>query len=942
MTPTQQHATLAAANCEVAFDNLTRQLYATDASHYQIEPMAVAFPRDAKQASAIIQAAAQAGVSVIPRGAGTGLVGGAIGEGVVVDFSRYNRLITEFDAEKRTVRVGAGVVLDQLNAFLKPEGFAFGPDVATSSRATIGGMIGNNSSGARCAIYGTTVDHILELEVVMADGRILQIGPERNTLPIQRELLENMAMLNSLQIHERFGEGLLKRWPGYGLDRMTRDPNNLINVLAGSEGTLAAIISASVKIVPTPDELGLGLIFFDSAAEAMQATVELAHLKPAAIEFLDRMLLDQTRGQREFQAARDLLELDTLPAEGVLAVEFYGNVEERLAAMSKLPLGRRKRVMQTLAEINLVWTLRKQGLSLLTSCKGAAKPVTCIEDAAVRPKDLPAYYNELSELINEMGLEASFYGHAASGLLHVRPVLDLHSAEDLKKFRTITEEVAALVRQFKGSFAAEHGVGMGRTEFLKEQVGEEMYLLMRQIKKSFDPHNIFNPGKLIDDGRYRLDKHLRPAVGVEKKLPFEPVLAFAARDGSFAANLEQCNGCGGCRKETPTMCPTFVATGEEIMSTRGRANIIRAALDRRGLKDNDALHSEELAAALSNCLSCKACTHECPSNVNLALLKAELQWARIKRDGLSLRERMFSQVDLLGRLGCLLPKLTNDILNSTRMRKLLERFTGISEERLLPRYAKQRFDRWFGKRDKVECKLRGRVILWDDTFVRYHDPHIGIAAVAVLEAAGYDVMLATGRKCCGRPAFSQGNLGEARKLGAHNLALLAETGDDIPIIFLEPSCFSMFIEDYREMHLPDADRIAARCFLLEQFLDQLLSREPQALVFNPRPTTVAIHVHCHAKALTNPAYMHRMAARLPGRKVHYLDSGCCGMAGGFGMMESKYELSLAIAKPLVEKIRELPYGSLVVASGASCRHQIDHLAPVRARHMAEVLADALE
>lgn len=942
MTPTQQHATLAASNCEVAFDNLTRQLYATDASHYQIEPMAVAFPRDAKQASAVIQAAAQAGVSVIPRGAGTGLVGGAIGEGVVVDFSRYNRLITEFDAEKRTVRVGAGVVLDQLNSFLKPEGFAFGPDVATSSRATLGGMIGNNSSGARTALYGTTVDHILELEVVMADGRILQIGPERNTLPIQRELLENMAMLNSLQIHERFGEGLLKRWPGYGLDRMARDPNNLINVLAGSEGTLAAIISASVKIVPTPDELGLGLIFFDSAAEAMQATVELAHLKPAAIEFLDRMLLDQTRGQREFQAARDLLELDTKPAEGVLAVEFYGQVEERLAAMVKLPLGRRKRVMQTLAEINLVWTLRKQGLSLLTSCKGAAKPVTCIEDAAVRPKDLPAYYNELSELINEMGLQASFYGHAASGLLHVRPVLDLHSPDDLKKFRTITEEVAALVKQFKGSFAAEHGVGMGRTEFLKEQVGDEMYLLMRQIKKSFDPHNVFNPGKLIDDGRYRLDKHLRPAVGVEKKLPFEPVLAFAARDGSFAANLEQCNGCGGCRKETPTMCPTFVATGEEIMSTRGRANIIRAALDRRGVKEGDALHSEELTAALSNCLSCKACTNECPSNVNLALLKAELQWARIKKDGLSLRERMFSAVDLLGRLGCALPRLTNDILNSTRMRKLLARFTGISEERLLPRYTKQRFDRWFEKRDKVECKLRGRVILWDDTFVRYNDPHIGIAAVALLEAAGYDVMLATGRKCCGRPAFSQGNLGEARKLGAHNLALLAETGDDIPIIFLEPSCFSMFIEDYREMNLPDADRIAARCLLLEQFLDQLLSREPEALVFNPRPTTVAIHVHCHAKALTNPAYMHRMAARLPGRKVHYLDSGCCGMAGGFGMMESKYELSLAIAKPLVEKIRELPYGSLVVASGASCRHQIDHLAPVRARHMAEVLADALE
>jgi FAD/FMN-containing dehydrogenase/Fe-S oxidoreductase len=942
MTPTQQLATLQAANCEVAFDNLTRQLFATDASHYQIEPLAVAFPRSAKQASAIIQAAAQAGVSVIPRGAGTGLVGGAIGEGVVVDFSRYNRLITSFDRDTRTVRVGAGVVLDQLNSHLKHEGFAFGPDVATSSRATIGGMIANNSSGARTALYGTTVDHIAELEVVMADGRILQVGPDRGTLPVQRELLENLAMLNALQIQERFGPGLLKRWPGYALERVSREPNNLINVLAGSEGTLAAIVSAKLKLVPTPDEMGLGLIFFDNVAEAMQATVELAALKPAAIEFLDRLLLDQSRGQREFQAARDLLELDAHPAEGVLAVEFYSDVEDRLAAMQKLRLGQRKKIMHTLAEINQVWTLRKQGLSLLTSCKGAAKPVTCIEDAAVRPQDLPAYYGELSELIGEMGLKASFYGHAASGLLHVRPVLDLHHPDDLRKFRQITEEVAALVRQFKGSFAAEHGVGMGRTEFLKEQVGEEMYLLMRQIKKSFDPHNLFNPGKLIDDGRYRLDKHLRPAIGIEAKLPFTPMLAFAERDGSMVANLEQCNGCGGCRKETPTMCPTFRATGEEIMSTRGRANAIRAALDLRGIKGGDALVSAELEAALSNCLACKACTSECPSNVNLALIKAELQWARIQRHGLSWRERLFSSVDLLGRLGCVWPRLVNELLGSNRLRQLVSGLTGISGERLLPKYAAERFDHWFTKRQKEFCHIRGRVILWDDTFVRYHEPHIGQAAVTVLEAAGYDVMLATGRKCCGRPAFSQGNIGEARKLGQHNLKLLAETGDDIPIIFLEPSCFSMFIEDYREMNLPDAERIAARCFLLEQFLDNLLRAEPMALVFNPRPTTVAIHVHCHAKALTNPSYMHRIAARLPGRKVHYLDTGCCGMAGAFGMLESKYELSLEIAKPLIEKIRELPYGSFVVASGASCRHQIDHLAPVRARHLVEVLADALE
>jgi len=942
MTPTQQHVTLATASCQVVYDNLTRQLYATDASHYQIEPVAVAFPRDASQASSAIQAASQAGVCVIPRGAGTGLVGGAIGDGLVIDFSKHNRWIADFDREKKTVRVGAGVVLDQLNHFLKPHGFCFGPDVATSARATMGGMIANNSSGARAPLYGTTADHLIELEIVLGDGRVLLIGPEYDSLPRQRELLEDMAMLNSLQIADRFGPGMTKRWSGYALDRVLREPGNLLNVLAGSEGTLAVITAAVVRIVPTPDEIGVGLIFFDDLAEAMQATIELLELEPSAVELLDRVLLDQSRGQREFQVARDLLDLNARPTAGVLAVEFYGNVENRLATLEQMPIGSRKLIVQTMAQINQVWALRKAGLSLLTGRKGGAKPATCIEDAAVRPKDLPAYYNGLASLMGKVGLEASYYGHAGSGLLHVRPMIDLHKAEDVRKFRQITEEVAALVKQFKGSFAAEHGVGIGRTEFLKDHVGEDLYQLMREIKKSFDPNNLFNPGKLIDDGRFKLDTLLRQGAGYELKLPFEPVLAFAARDASFVGNLEQCNGCGGCRKDTPTMCPTFVATGDEIMSTRGRANAIRAALELRGLAGKDSLGSEEMEVALSNCLSCKACTNECPSNVNLALLKAELQWARIRRDGLTLRQRLVGSVAALGQWGCTLPWLANRMMDSFFVRKLLARILGISAERPLPKYTTQRFDQWFAKRESAPPRMGGRVILWDDTFVRYNEPHIGMAAVRILEAAGFAVTLAAERKCCGRPAFSMGNLGEASKLGAHNLALLSQDPENTPIIFLEPSCYSMFAEDYRELNLPDADRVAARCFLLEQFFDELLRDEPEALVFKPRTANVAIHVHCHAKSLTNPSYMHRLAMRLPGRKVHYLDTGCCGMAGSFGLLESKYGLSLEVAKPLVEKIRGLPYGSTVVATGASCRHQIDHLASIRARHMAEVLAEALE
>jgi FAD/FMN-containing dehydrogenase/Fe-S oxidoreductase len=938
MTPTQQVATLNAANCEVAFDHLTRQLYATDASVYQVEPLAVAFPRDSKQASSIIMAAAQAGVSVIPRGAGTGLSGGAIGEGLVVDFARHNKQIWGFDKERRTVRVGAGVVLDQLNHFLHPQGFRFGPDVATSSRATLGGMIANDSSGSHTPVYGTTGQHMSELEIVMSDGRVVRVVSGLEVLPKQRELLENLTTFNSVKIAEHFPPGLLKRWPGYALSRAANEPNNLLQILSGSEGTLAAILSAELKIVPLPEDRGVGLIFFPSVTDAMQAAESLLDLKPAAIEHIDRPLFDQTRGQREFQAARDLLELDTKPCEAILIVEFFEDVRGRLAALGKRKLGLRKRILQTQAEADLVWAIRKAGLSLLMSCKGAAKPVAFVEDAAVRPRDLPAYFGELQKLVVRLGLQASYYGHAASGLLHVRPVLDMHSAEDLKKYRQIADEVAALVAQFKGTLSGEHGVGMARTEFLKEQVGDEMYSLMRQIKKSFDPHNLFNPGKIISDGRYKIDKNLRMGAGYALKVPFEPRLAFAARDGSFTANLEQCNGCGGCLKQTPTMCPTYLVTGEEIMSTRGRANAIRQLLDHQQII-GDPLVSAEMEAALGNCLSCKACTSECPSNVNMALLKAELLHARIKRDGLTRREKLFSSVDLLGRLGCTMPRLANMFLDSKWLRRLGNRRFGLSMERPLPPFATERFDHWFQSREPSIRPWRGRVILWDDTFARYHEPQIGQAAVKILETAGFEVALARQRKCCGRPAFSQGNLDAAAELGAHNLALF-QNGNE-PIIFLEPSCYSMFAEDYRELKLPDAERVAKRCILFEDFFENFLAAEPKALRFNNTAERVVIHAHCHAKALASPRAMRRLADRLPERNVTLLDTGCCGMAGAFGMLESKYELSLKVAEPLVQLIKAQPFGTIVVASGTSCRHQIQHLTTARVRHMAEVVADAL-
>ena len=682
----------------------------------------------------------------------------------------------------------------------------------------------------------------------------------------------------------------------------------------------------------------------------MQATVELLELKPAAIEHLDRVLLDQTKGQLAFQAARDLLQLDYKPCQSILVVEFFEDVKDRLSELARKSLGLRTTILKTPAEANLVWSLRKAGLTLLTGCPGDAKPVTGIEDTAVRPEQLPSYVAGLQSLMAPLGLQASYYGHAAAGLLHVRPVLDLHSAEDLEKFRRLANEVSALVRQFKGSLAGEHGVGIARTEFMAEQVGENLLGVMREIKFSFDPHNQFNPGKIIPDGRFTLDTNLRVGTGGRLNLPFTPVLAFAVKDRSFVGNLEQCNGCGACLKSTPVMCPTFIATGEEIMSTRGRANAIRAALEARGLYNGDPLRCEEMESALSNCLSCKACTTECPSNVNLALLKAELLHARIRRHGLSLRERLFSSVDLLGRIGCTVPRLANRALNSLLLRSLMSKALGIAWQRPLPHYTRQRFDRWFARHSRaglppgpegITPPARGRVILWDDTFIRYHEPHIGIAAVKVLEAAGYEVALPAGRQCCGRPAFSQGNLDKATRLGEHNLVLLNQDTDNAPILFLEPSCYSMFVEDYRELNLTGTEEVARRCFLFEQFIEELLSHEPGALKFAARPANVIIHAHCHLKAIMNPAFLKRLAERLPEQNVTLLDTGCCGMAGAFGALQDKYELSLKVAEPLAQLVRNQPFGTVVVASGTSCRHQIEHLAPLRPRHMAEVLAEAL-
>ncbi len=930
--------------CPIFLDDFTRQLYATDASIYQCVPRGVAFPRSAAETAELMRAAAAENIPLIPRGAGSGLAGGAVGDGLVIDLSRYNHFISDFNQDAQTVRVGAGVVLDQLNEHVAPYGLTFGADVATSSRATLGGMIANNSSGARAPLYGVTMDHVESLEVVTADGRVHTLSASSGDMREKLARLQGRVLQERAEIEARFHREICKRWPGYGLDRYLRsilaDAADPAYLIGGSEGTLCTVFSATLKLVPLPPGTGLILLFFDTVQEAMEATAALLDLKPASVEHIDRLLFDQTRGNRAFEQARALLELDEKPCEGILLVEFYDHIEEKLQQVQQRKLGRRSLLCKTEKEKALVWHLRKAGLSLLTGCAGDKKPVAGIEDVAVPPAQLPRYVEALRSVIDRLGLKASFYGHAAAGLLHVRPVLNLRRAEDIRAFRSLAEEVSALTLAFKGSLTAEHGVGINRTEFVKEHIGAPLLKIMEEVKEAFDPGGLMNPGKIIDTGRWRLDADLRMGADYALPVPFEPVLLFRAKDHSFSGNLEQCNGCGGCRKAPPAMCPTFQATGEEYLSTRGRANIIRAVLEGRLDPGNAPLLSESLEAALSSCLSCKACTTECPSNVNMSLLKAELMHARQRRHGVPFHARLLSRVDLLGKIGSAFPGTANAFLSFAPFRQLLRKVAHIAPERPLPLYAPERFDRWFKKRTAQKPKrYRGTILLWDDCFVRHNEPHIGHAAVRILEAAGFVPQLIEGHACCGRPAFSMGRLDLARKFGRKNLDLLKKT--DGPILFLEPSCYAMFREEYGELGLDGALQVAERAVLFEQFIEQLLEKEPEAIPLKALPFGLAIHAHCHAKMLADTQIHARLAQRLTEQNAAMLNSGCCGMAGSFGVLEDKYALSLAVADPLLAMIDALPGDTKVIASGASCRHQLAELSARPPLHFAEVLEQAL-
>jgi FAD/FMN-containing dehydrogenase/Fe-S oxidoreductase len=955
------------SRAEVYFDRPTRGLYSTDASLYQIEPLGVVVPRTASDVVATVSIAAEERIAILPRGAATSLSGQTVGAAIVIDFSKYLNRIGVVDRDAMTVRVEPGVVLDQLNAHLKPLGLMFGPDVSTSDRATLGGMIGNNSAGARSLRYGKTVDHIRWLGVVLSEGAAASFGPlEHQELQAVSARNDRIGQIhravrtavteNERAIRDRFPR-IPRRVSGYNLDELVpglavqacgnRDEPwqfNLAKLIVGSEGTLAVVAEAELKLVPIPKTQGLVVLSFADIPSALERVGEIVETGPVAVEMLDRMILDLAAQNPHY--AQHLNFAAGRPA-AVLAAQFYADSADELAARAgelsrKFEgkpgvIGVRCRLQD--AEKDDFWQIRKAGFALLMGMVGDAKPIAFVEDTAVDPSRLPQFYDRFRQIVERRGVTAACYGHADVACLHIRPIINVKSHEGVEAIRSIAREVCDLVIEFGGSMSGEHGDGLARSLWNRKLFGPEVYAAFETVKRVFDPENRLNPGKVI--GSADPADNLR--IGPEYR-PHEPAMTLLdfSSQGGFARAVETCSGIGACRKTaTGTMCPSYMVTRDELHTTRGRANLLRLAMT-GGLSSQDNVFDDEtLSEALDLCLQCKACKAECPSKVDMAKLKSEVLYQRYQNRPRPFVHLLLGQIDRLNAIAAAMAPLSNAMVRNPAVRWLLEKLGGIDRRRVLPAFAHDHFRRWFQRHvPRPDAGSRGVVVLLDDCFTTYNNPEVGVAAVRVLEWAGYRVELA-GLACCGRPAISKGMLDRARALAQANVeALLPYANNGIPILGCEPSCLVTLLDEYREFRLGSAaDKVASAARLVDAFVGDR-SCVPD-LPLGARAGRVLLHGHCQQKAVVGMAGTLAALRRVPGLEPKELDTGCCGMAGSFGYEFGHYEVSAALAnRVLIPAIQAEP-SCQVIAPGFSCRSQIRSLAGKDAWHPIQVLAEQL-
>jgi len=966
---------------DVLFDAFSRGRYSTDASIYQIEPIGVIVPKSAEDVTCTLQIANDEGLPVLARGGGTSQCGQTVGEALVIDVSKHLNRIADLDVENRSVWVEPGLVLDHLNAVLKPHGLWFPVDVSTSSRATLGGMTGNNSCGARSLRYGTMRDNVSAIDALLADGSAMHFGEVSSNKgmaglpPRQRELVESLLMIGQSR-HAEIRTGfpdLMRRVGGYNVDALI--PNgaprgawakaimsapiphpNLAHLLVGSEGTLAFSTRIRLDLKPLPRQKVLGVCHFPTFHDAMDSARHLVQLGPAAVELVDRTMIDLAREIPVFRSTVDQF-VDGEPG-ALLLVEFAGNErDDQLRDLNRLvelmsDLGFPGGVVEAIDPNfqKAIWEVRKSGLNIMMSMKGDGKPISFIEDCAVRLEDLADYTARLTDVFHKHDTEGTWYAHASVGCLHVRPVINLKNDLGAKQMRDIAEEAFALVREYKGSHSGEHGDGLVRSEFHEAMFGKSMVDIFRTVKKAFDPKTMMNPGKIVDPPRMD-DRNLfrfKPEYRTEE---YETAFDWSAW-GGFGGAVEMCNNNGACRKrDAGVMCPSFRATGDERHLTRGRANTLRLAVS--GQLGPDALTSEDMYETMKLCVGCKGCRRECPTGVDMAKMKTEFLYHYRRRHGLRLFDRFLAYLPRYAPMAARVSGLLNLRNVIPGLPKLGEILTGISARRDLPQWSDKPFSTSENDTrdapDEASGKVR-EVILWADTFNTYFEPENTRAALRVLRAAGYHVHLAKpkdgGRPlCCGRTFFAAGLVDGARAEAIRMTESLGEYIErGIPVIGLEPSCLFTLRDEILDI-LPGqtSERLAKQSFLLEEFLAAEATAGKLDLTLNPvDQNKVLLHGHCHQKAFDTMGAVESTLKLIPNLEVETIESSCCGMAGGFGYEVDNQDISMSMGEMnLFPAVRQADGNALIVADGTSCRHQIFDGTRRTAIHVARVLDSAL-
>ena len=941
---------------EIRFDPVARSLYATDASPYRIVPHGVAFPRDAADVRTLLEVAAAAGVAVLPRGGGTSLAGQTVAEAIVLDVSRHLCRVLAIDAEARTARVEPGVIRDHLNARLARFGLQFTPDVSTTDRATIGGMVANNAAGTRSIKYGKTVDQVEAMTVMLVDGNVTELralAPAELAAKLTasgregeiHRVAHRIVSEHEDEISARFPK-VMRRVGGYNLDELAfGKPFNLAKLVCGSEGTLAVILDVTLKLQPLPRRRCLAMLHFDTLVGALEAVPLINHHGPSAVEIMDRDLFDL--GRRN-PSLRPLLAWVRGEPAAVLAVEFDGpdeaSLEAQLAALAADPaVSARAYALHVAlddAEQRAIIEFRRKGLGVYATVKGPDKPTPFIEDAAIPVEHLAEYVPEVLAVCQRHGVHVVLYAHASVGVIHLRPHLDLKSAAGVATYRAIADEVFALVKRYGGSWSGEHGDGLIRSEKNRELFGDVLYADFQALKRAFDPLGLLNPGKIVDAPP--MTEHLRYGPSYPR-VELATVLDFSEQEG-FLGAVEMCTGVGACRKEgVGTMCPSYMATRDEEHGTRGRANVLREALT-GGLAGG--LTSPEVMGALELCLACKACKAECPSQVDMAKVKYEFLQHYYDAHGTPLKAHAIGALPRLAPLAQALWPLSNAALGARPVRWLNERLLGTDRRRPFPSFTRQRFDHWFARRRPPANGTaqrhgdRGPVALYADTWTVFNETGPGRAAVELLEQLGYRPTLVP-YVCCGRPLISQGLLRRAQRQAGEVVSVLSHFVErGIPVVGLEPSCLTALRDDYRDLVPGPRTEALAKTALM---IDEFLARAWTAGTLDPRehferahePTL--LHAHCQQKAVLGTGSS-RAVLEWISDDVRELDAGCCGMAGSFGY--EHHDLSFAIGEQRLFPAVRAHVGS-TVACGFSCRHQIADGTGRQARHVSEALVGAL-